>query len=295
VTDTALGDLRCTAQARLRGPGPAGTAGLAAAVALVELPLPWPKDVAAAMPDVAAAASETGARLQAIVPDAGRLGRGEALVVLHRNPGDEFRGYERHETVVPRGSAADAVRALAAGAAPAAGIDVLVCTHGARDRCCGSLGTALHRSLRAPELVQVHRTSHLGGHRFAPTAVVLPSGTVWAWLDHTVLGAIVERRVAPADVLDHYRGSLAMGHPALQVAEAAAFGEVGWDWLDHHRRGWWEEDGPDRWHVGIDGTAGSWRATVERTGAERQPVCGRPLDAATKSDDRLRLVSAGWS
>ena len=295
MPDTTPGDLRCTAQARLLGPDPTGTAGSAASVALVEVALPWPKDVAEAVPEVAAAAADIGARLQAIVPDPVRLARGEALVVLHRSPGDRFRGYERHEATVPVGEVPGALRALAGGAGPAPGIDVLVCTHGARDRCCGSLGTTLHQSLRAPEVVQLHRTSHLGGHRFAPTALVLPSGTVWAWLDHTVLGAIVEQRVAPADVMAHYRGSLAMGHPALQVAEAAAFAEVGWDWHGHERRSWWEEDGgPDRWRVGIDGTAGSWRAVVERTGTERQPVCGRPLDAATKTDDRLRLVSAGW-
>jgi hypothetical protein len=295
VTVVEAPDLRCTAQARLAGPGPSATAGSATAVALVEVPLPWPKDVAEAVPEVAAAAAAIGARLQAIVPDPARLAGGEVLVVLHRSPGDRFRGYERHEVTVPVGEVPDALRALARGAASAPALDVLVCTHGARDRCCGSLGTTLHRSLTSPDAVRVHRTSHLGGHRFAPTALLLPSGTVWAWLDHTVLGAIVERRVAPADVITHYRGSLAMGHPALQVAEAAAFAEVGWDWLDHERRGWSEPDGADRWRVGIDGTAGSWRAVVERTGTEPQPVCGRPLDAAKKSDDRLRLVSAGWN
>jgi hypothetical protein len=296
VTATELGDLRCTAQARLLGPDPVGSAGAAAAVLLVEVPLPWPSDVGEAVPAVASAASDVGARLQAVVPDPDRRARGEALVVLYRTPGDGFRGYERYAAVAPADGVPDAVRALAVSDAPTPGDDVLICTHGARDRCCGSLGVTLHGSLRLPPGVQAHRTSHLGGHRFAPTALLLPSGTAWAWLDHTLLGAIVERRVPPASVMAHYRGSLGMGHPALQVAEAAAFAEVGWAWLDHTRQGWCEADGdPDRWRVGIDGTAGAWRAVVERTGTERQPVCGRPLDAATKSDDRFRLVSAGWA
>ena len=48
--------------------------------------------------------------------------------------------------------------------------DVLVCTHGTRDTCCGSLGTRLWRDLDAGGAT-VRRTSHTGGHRFAPTAV----------------------------------------------------------------------------------------------------------------------------
>ena len=53
----------------------------------------------------------------------------------------------------------------------------------AGDRCCGSLGTALAQELLADPLqlgddVRVWRTSHTGGHRFAPTALVLPQGTV---------------------------------------------------------------------------------------------------------------------
>ena len=80
---------------------------------------------------------------------------------------------------------ADLTLALAAGDEPRepvvdGGSDrkLLICTHGSRDRCCGRLGTILHRSASArwPD-VDVHRISHTGGHRFAPTAILLPSGT----------------------------------------------------------------------------------------------------------------------
>jgi hypothetical protein len=58
---------------------------------------------------------------------------------------------------------------------------VLVCTHGKRDRCCAEHGLAFYRELAArwpagdaaPDLWQ---STHLGGHRFAATAVTLPDG-----------------------------------------------------------------------------------------------------------------------
>jgi hypothetical protein len=63
---------------------------------------------------------------------------------------------------------------------------LLVCTHGRRDRCCALDGRALVGAVVAgsPELApQVWESSHLGGHRFAPTALVLPSGYLYGRLD----------------------------------------------------------------------------------------------------------------
>lgn len=53
---------------------------------------------------------------------------------------------------------------------------VLVCTHGSRDRCCGVLGGAAFAGLRKILPDAVWQVSHLGGHRFAPTALCLPFG-----------------------------------------------------------------------------------------------------------------------
>lgn len=58
----------------------------------------------------------------------------------------------------------------------------LVCTHGARDRCCAKWGVSLWEALRKHEGERVWQCSHLGGHRFAPTALALPSGLVWGRL-----------------------------------------------------------------------------------------------------------------
>ncbi|WP_052462144.1 sucrase ferredoxin [Nigerium massiliense] len=52
---------------------------------------------------------------------------------------------------------------------------LLVCTNAKRDRCCALKGLPLAEQLAA-EGLPVWECSHTGGHRFAPTGVVLPTG-----------------------------------------------------------------------------------------------------------------------
>lgn len=60
---------------------------------------------------------------------------------------------------------------------------LLVCTHAKRDQCCAIQGGPLARSLSDAHPGQVFECSHLGGHRFAPTALSLPDGAVYGRLD----------------------------------------------------------------------------------------------------------------
>lgn len=55
----------------------------------------------------------------------------------------------------------------------------LVCTHGKRDGCCARLGLPAFQALQAVAGERVLQTSHLGGHRFAPTILVLPHGYMY--------------------------------------------------------------------------------------------------------------------
>ncbi len=64
---------------------------------------------------------------------------------------------------------------------------VLVCTHGRRDPCCARLGVPVFREL-AKDLHRDHpsrvlQTTHLGGHRFAATLVLLPHAYTYGRLD----------------------------------------------------------------------------------------------------------------
>lgn len=55
----------------------------------------------------------------------------------------------------------------------------LVCVHGKRDRCCARLGLPVYRAMRAIVGERVQQTTHLGGHRFAATLLVLPAGVCY--------------------------------------------------------------------------------------------------------------------
>lgn len=101
-----------------------------------------------------------------------------------------------------------------------------VCTHGKHDRCCAKYGQALFEAVRAaaPADIDVVEASHLGGHRFAATALDLAQnrparmyGRLRAeeaehWLKH-----LVDDRVW----LGRYRGRADLS-PDAQVAEAQA-------------------------------------------------------------------------
>ncbi|HEV7721523.1 MAG TPA: sucrase ferredoxin, partial [Iamia sp.] len=186
----------CAPWARAAGLDPAGSAPATPALVLVDWPLPWPR----AADEIEALTPLAGvARVQLVVPTDGDDAAGRRVRAYARRPGRAT--YGRAEGRAPRdGVAALAVELLAAAAAAegTAPLEVLVCAHGARDRCCGSLGTRL--ALAGGGEVTVERTSHLGGHRFAPTALTLPDGRYWAFLDPDVLAAVV-RRDGPVGVV----------------------------------------------------------------------------------------------
>lgn len=79
----------------------------------------------------------------------------------------------------------NALPTLAEDSAPVA----LVCTNGKRDVCCAIAGRPLASQAATLAPGQVFETSHTGGHRFAPTGVLLPSGLTFARLDATDLVA----------------------------------------------------------------------------------------------------------
>jgi hypothetical protein len=294
-------DLRCSLQSRHAGADPVGTAGVYDAYALVEVPLPWPREItehpllAEVVAAVAAAGVET--RILGLVPD--RDDETRHRVIVYRRPSGMFRGYTRTEHVVrAAGLGAAVYDALTSQVgSPAEGdgrstTDVLFCTHGKRDRCCGSFGMNLYTAVGARHVcegVRTWRVSHTGGHRFAPTAIFLPEGHMWAWLDPDLVAAILHRSVPAADLLGHYRGSSAIGSAPVQVAEREAFRREGWAWLDTGRRGTEVERNGDRIRVRLDferpdRRAGAFEAEVEQTGTIIQPACGLPPGDATKSD-----------
>ncbi|GAB2789577.1 sucrase ferredoxin [Streptomyces daliensis] len=137
----------------------------------------------------------------------------------------------------------------------------LVCTNGKRDRCCALLGRPLAAELAASGLGDVWEITHIGGHRFAPTLLVLPYGYAYARASARtvkgVLGAVRDGRV----VTEGCRGRSAWDRPgqAADLAVREHAGEPSADALTVLRtRG----DAP-RWNVTVGHTDGRvWRVAV---------------------------------
>jgi hypothetical protein len=300
----------CSDFARAERLDPAGSAGSYEHIAVVEIPLPWPHDIAdhPEVAPVADALADAGVRIQAVVPQGdvtpdSHSPDTQRLVHLWR-PSGRFRVYGRSEHVVARGQLSAALSTLTANAASAAAgtpspsapragengarpSDVLVCSHGRRDACCGMHGTRLANRLSLSG-VRVWRTSHTGGHRFAPTAMVLPEGTLWAYLDGDLLEGILTRTLDVGVAAGLYRGCTGLDDPAVQAAEREILRELGWSWLEHARTGRVVEQTNGRKrvrldHIAADGSRGAFEATVEVARVLPVPDCRRPLGEARKT------------
>jgi hypothetical protein len=150
---------------------------------------------------------------------------------------------------------------------------LLVCTNGARDTCCARLGRPVAAAAAARFPGRVWEVTHTSGHRFAPTTVLLPSGS----LHGRVLDAarLLEAESDGRIVLDGYRGRSVWPAPA-QVAEEhvrrtfdltglddLCVTAAGPDWLVSHRDG-------RRWTVAV--TAYDEGERPESCGKQALPV-----------------------
>lgn len=297
---------RCTDLARGLGTNPLGTAGSYDELVLVEHPLPWPAD-AADLPSLtplvrwmAHDEPRRRRRVQLIVTEDAST----AEVAVYRRPAGPFRSFVRATVTDSIERVSESAIDLLTAADDRFGEpdhgEVLICTHGRRDRCCGALGTRLERrvsdDLGAWDRIRVRRTSHLGGHRFAPTALVLPHGTVWAWLTPELLEGIVTETAPARDAARHLRGVVGLDGAEVQVADAAMFARHGWQWLSQARAASIERHGSHRAEVRITGShpeaASISTVIVDEVALVPVPVCGKPIELAKKSEPQYRAVEA---
>ena len=115
--------------------------------------------------------------------------------------------------------------------------DIFVCTHGMRDKCCAQFGQPLFiaakRSVEQGKLpARVWKVSHIGGHRFAPTAISLPDGRYYGRLTLAALKAIATRSGPISQLRSVYRGWGLLPQP-LQVLEQQLLLDHGWQWLTY--------------------------------------------------------------
>lgn len=103
---------------------------------------------------------------------------------------------------------------------------LLVCTNGRRDRCCAVKGRALIHELAGRHLDSVWESTHTGGHRFAPAAVLLPTGYTYGRLDGRGGEAALSAAASGKLVTDQCRGRSCWSH-AGQAAELAVREAIG--------------------------------------------------------------------
>ncbi|MFE7278376.1 sucrase ferredoxin [Streptomyces sp. NPDC057623] len=161
----------------------------------------------------------------------------------------------------------------------------LVCTNGKRDRCCALLGRPLAAELAASGVEGVWEVTHLGGHRFSPTLLVLPYGYAYgraqAHAVKEVLHSVQEGRI----VVEGCRGNSAWERPgqAAELAVRRTTGEDAAQALSVVRT----DGAAPRWEVTVAHTDGRhWRVAVAQ-GASQPPrpeSCGSVLGSPARMD-----------
>ncbi len=168
--------------------------------------------------------------------------------------------------------------ALAAGQRPPIGVPdpellVLVCTNARRDACCALLGRPAAEQLAGR--YRVWESSHIGGHRFAPTVLSLPDGFVYGGPDAGSLSVAA------------CRGRTALPRPA-QAAELAVLAAAG----ERRPHALAVSSAGDRWQVrGPDGSVEV--AVTARSLPPRRESCTGEEVAGLAYTAAVGPVSAG--
>jgi hypothetical protein len=174
----------------------------------------------------------------------------------------------------------------------------LVCTNGRRDRCCALLGRPLAAKLAAAGHAQVWEVTHLGGHRFSPTMLVLPYGYTYGRLSAHTAKEVLEATRGGTMVPEWCRGRSFWERPgqaaelavrqdyAVEDAEVLTVTQAADPVMSSQE----PEADPDGWTVRVahaDGRA--WEARVRRTAA--QPARPESCLKAPTNPDRFDVVT----
>ncbi|BAZ30503.1 sucraseferredoxin family protein [Cylindrospermum sp. NIES-4074] len=120
--------------------------------------------------------------------------------------------------------------------------NILVCTHGSHDKCCARYGNPFyfHAMDTISNLhldnVRIWKSSHFGGHRFAPTAIDFPEGRYYGALEQDAFSSILTRTGDIQCLNKVYRGWGILPN-ALQILERELMLSHGWDWFKYNVSG----------------------------------------------------------
>ncbi|HET8993194.1 MAG TPA: sucrase ferredoxin [Rhodococcus sp. (in: high G+C Gram-positive bacteria)] len=268
----------CSALSAVDEPLP-GTTATAPGYVCLEFPSAWGRDVldgtalgAELSSELSARADAAGLRIMFIRRPGRDMPRPAKAVLLARTEPDNA-WCERLEVADPA-ELLDIVPRVVAGPSPGlgeavSGPTVLVCAHGKRDQCCAVLGRPIAAALQTEFSDSIWECSHTGGHRFAPSMIVLPTGYSYGRLDAAQSVEAVRAAARGEVYVPGARGRSTWG-AAGQVAELAVRDVVGDHSMDAFAV---DETGTEPLVRHRDGRA--WRVDVEtRELAARPASCG---------------------
>jgi hypothetical protein len=90
----------------------------------------------------------------------------------------------------------------------------LICTNARRDQCCARYGLPAYKTMVNQTGSRVWQCSHLGGHRFAPTALFLPHGINYGRFNANEIGQIMSDYDQGIIQLAYLRGRVCYDSPA---------------------------------------------------------------------------------
>jgi hypothetical protein len=273
---------KCSLFSRTSGDDSIGQARSYKHQIFLEAPAPWvfnfvesetvPAGVADVMTEVAEA--KVDVNLLGALPDDAYSQDGMRHLFYFKLPEEGlFSGTEKKHYVIPVAEVAGAVRAILLERDTMDQFakylqndedtrEMFVCTHGARDACCATFGYPVYKKIRdeysdRPELnMRVWRTSHTGGHRFAPTVLDYPEGRYWARLDEGWVESALYHKGPLEAMRPHIRGLSGLGR-LEQVVDREILLREGWGWIDYRKRGQTTIDGVTNtdplWVMNVDG------------------------------------------
>lgn len=240
----------CSADSTATGESTVGSAWYTPELFVAELPLPWPGDtltgrnIPKGLNELVYKRYETHGfnwGLVGCAPDDAYSVPGHYRVMHCTIAEGSLGRFQRRVFLVPHAKMTEAMDALFHGEVHHAmqeqnddTRDVLLCTHGTVDTCCATFGYPLYALMRkmadnTGSNVRVWRSTHFGGHRFAPTYLDLPSGRYWGRVTAQDASALLHHREPASAFTQMYRGSATLPDPLTQAIEAEIFARVGWE------------------------------------------------------------------
>ncbi|MBD2665346.1 sucraseferredoxin family protein [Richelia sinica FACHB-800] len=173
----------------------------------------------------------------------------QTTVLIYQKQECLSQGYRKQEFKIPNiEQVAGIIRKWLAGGHPDYEIetdisrDILICTHGNHDKCCARYGNPFYfyasKTIEDLHLdhVRIWRSTHFGGHRFAPTAIDFPEARYYGALDQDSFRAILTRSGDIQYLNRVYRG-WGILPPPIQILERELILRLGWDWFNYQAAG----------------------------------------------------------